>query len=409
MHILFLSDNFIPEVNAPAARTYEHCREWVKRGHEVTVITCVPNFPNGKVFEGFKNKVWQIDYIDGIRVLRVWSYIAPNQGFKKRLLDFLSFMITSFIAAFFVRNVNVVIGTSPQFFTVVSAFSIAQMKRVPFVFELRDLWPASIRALGAVRESVLLRLMDKLEIFLYQRATIIISVTHAFKNNLIERGISASKIKVVTNGVARDFVFSDTNVNKPIQNTDFHDTFVVGYIGTIGMAHSLETLVHAAEYLTLHHPQEKVLIFIMGDGANKKKLMDIAGKLSLKNIVFWDSVGRAEVAKYWALCNASIIHLKKDKLFETVIPSKLFESLAMGVPTVLGVSGESAELVRSTNTGIIIEPENHIALAKAILKLKENPKLLHVMKENCIFAAKSYERENLAKQMLGEIERVIRR
>ena len=409
MHILFLSDNFNPEVNAPAARTYEHCREWVRLGHEVTVITCVPNFPNGRVFEGFKNKLWQIEYIDGIRVLRVWSYIAPNQGFKRRLLDFLSFMISSFIAAFFVRNVNVLIGTSPQFFTVVSAFSIAKLKRVPFVFELRDLWPASIRALGAVRESALLRLMDKLEIFLYQRATIIISVTHAFKNNLIERGISASKIKVVTNGVARDFFCSDIDRNKPTQNTDFHDTFMVGYIGTIGLAHCLETLVHAAEYLTSHHPQEKVLIFIVGDGANKKKLVDIVDRLNLKNIVFWDSVSRAEVAKYWAMCNASIIHLKKDKLFETVIPSKLFESLAVGVPTVLGVSGESAELVRSTNTGIIIEPENHIALAKAILKLKGNPELLNSMRKNCILAAKSYQRENLAKQMLGEIERLMRR
>ena len=139
MHILFITDNFPPEVNAPATRTYEHCMEWIKAGHQVTVITCAPNFPRGKVFDGYKNKIYQTAQFDGVKVIRVWSYIAANQGFIKRIIDFVSFAITSFFAGLFVRKVDVIIGTSPQFFTTVSAYGLSIFKRKPWVFELRDL------------------------------------------------------------------------------------------------------------------------------------------------------------------------------------------------------------------------------------------------------------------------------
>ena len=144
MHILFLSDNFPPEVNAPASRTFEHCREWVRAGRQVTVITCAPNFPGGRVYEGYRNRLWQAETMDGIRVIRVWSYITANQGFIKRILDYVSFMIAAVVAAPFVRGVDVVVGTSPHFFTVCGAWLVSRMKRIPFVFELRDIWPESI-------------------------------------------------------------------------------------------------------------------------------------------------------------------------------------------------------------------------------------------------------------------------
>ena len=201
MDILFLTDNFPPETNAPASRTFEHAREWVQAGHQVTIITCAPNFPKGEVFAGYRNRLWQSEMLDGIRVIRVWSYITANEGFAKRTLDYLSFMVSSFIASFLVRKVDLIIGTSPQFFTAVSAWGCSTFKRVPFVFELRDLWPESIKAVGAVKDSNFIQLFEALEMFLYRRAARIVSVTQSFKKNLVRRGIDGSKIDVVTNGV----------------------------------------------------------------------------------------------------------------------------------------------------------------------------------------------------------------
>ncbi|MCB1637067.1 MAG: hypothetical protein KDI51_20935, partial [Xanthomonadales bacterium] len=148
MHILFLSDNFPPEVNAPASRTFEHCREWVRAGHKVTVITCAPNFPKGKVFEGYRNRLWQRERMDGIEVIRVWSYITANEGFTRRILDYLSYMFMAILAGPFVRRIELVVGTSPQFFTACAAYVVSRYRRVPYVFELRDLWPESIKAVG---------------------------------------------------------------------------------------------------------------------------------------------------------------------------------------------------------------------------------------------------------------------
>ncbi len=156
MHILLLTDNFPPEVNAPASRSYEHCRDWVKQGHRVTVITGAPNFPAGRVYEGYKNRLWSREKVDGIDVVRVWTFITANAGTALRTLDFASFMVSAFPAALFVRKVDIIIGTSPQLFTPCAGLAAAVLKRRPFVFELRDLWPASISAVGAIRSARLL-------------------------------------------------------------------------------------------------------------------------------------------------------------------------------------------------------------------------------------------------------------
>ncbi|NBV63013.1 MAG: glycosyltransferase WbuB [Planctomycetes bacterium] len=193
MHLLFLTDNFPPEVNAPASRTFEHCREWVRKGHRVTVITCAPNFPKGKVFDGYQNKAFQTETIEGIEVIRVWSYITANEGFVRRILDYLSFMASAIVASPRVRGVDLVIGTSPQFFTAVAAYVVSRMKRIPYVFELRDLWPESIKAVGAMKESFAIRMLERLEMFLYRKAARIVSVTESFKQVLMRRGIARAR------------------------------------------------------------------------------------------------------------------------------------------------------------------------------------------------------------------------
>ncbi|MEM1359940.1 MAG: glycosyltransferase family 4 protein, partial [Bacteroidota bacterium] len=201
MRLLFLTDNFPPEVNAPATRTYEHCQEWIARGVAVTVITCAPNFPQGKVYAGYRNRFWQEEYIDGIKVIRVWSYVAANAGFLRRILDYASFGIMAFLASLFVKT-DLIVATSPQFFTAVGGYLAGLFKGKPWVMEVRDLWPESIRAVGAIQgKEKLLNQLEKVELFLYRKATAIVVVTNAFERNLVRRGIDSGKISVITNGV----------------------------------------------------------------------------------------------------------------------------------------------------------------------------------------------------------------
>ena len=201
MRILFLSDNFPPEGNAPATRLYEHAIRWVRSGSEVTVVTCAPNFPEGKLFPGYRNAWRQVETVDGIRVVRVKTYITANEGFLKRTLDYLSFMLMGFAMALFERRPDVVVATSPQFFCAIAGWAVAAARRRPFVFELRDLWPASIVAVGAMRRSVVIRALERIEMFLYRRATAIVAVTESFRRELIARGVDGKKIHVVVNGV----------------------------------------------------------------------------------------------------------------------------------------------------------------------------------------------------------------
>lgn len=408
MHILFLTDNFPPEVNAPASRTFEHSHEWVRAGHQVTVITCAPNFPKGKVFEGYHNRLWQSEIMEGIRVIRVWSYITANEGFFRRILDYVSFMISATLAALFVRKIELVVGTSPQFFTACAAYLVSRVKRIPFVFELRDLWPESIKAVGAMGDSFAIRMLELIEIFLYRKADAIVSVTHSFKRKLIERGISGDKIHVVTNGV-------DLSRFAPIERDlglakelGLEGCFVGGYIGTHGLAHGLETLLDAAEMLLKHDHHDLRLLFL-GDGARKAELKADAERRGLINVIFVDSVPKVEVVRYGSLLNLSLIHLRDTDLFSTVIPSKMFESMGMGIPLLHGVSGESAAIVEREGVGIVFPSGNHKALCDAMLLLKDDTDLYAQLRQRCIDAAPNYDRSRLAREMLVILDTVRRK
>ena len=201
MNILFFADNFPPERNAQASRVYERACYWTRWGHTVTVITCAPNFPEGKVFPGYSNSWHRVEWISGIRVVRVKTYIAPNQGRLRRILDFLSYMAMSFIAGLFEAAPELVVATSPQFFGAFGACVLALLRRKPFVLELSDLWPESIVAVGAMKPNIGLRLLVFAELWMYRRAARIVALTNAFKSNLVRRGVDAGKIDVVINGV----------------------------------------------------------------------------------------------------------------------------------------------------------------------------------------------------------------
>lgn len=409
MHILFLTDNFPPEVNAPASRTFEHCREWVRAGHRVTVITGAPNFPKGRVFEGYRNRLWQSEQISGIGVIRVWTYITANTGFLRRILDYASYMVAAILAAPFVRGVDLIVGTSPQLFTPCAAYVVSRTKRVPYVFELRDLWPESIRAVGAMKDSALLRRLERLELFLYRKAAAVVSVTNAFRDNLIRRGIEGGKISIVTNGVDISRFQPRPRDADLARELGLDGKFVAGYIGTHGMAHALDTLLEAAALLRTQPDGDAFRILFLGDGASKPALMAKARAMELDNVVFVDSVPKDEVVRYWSLLDVAVIHLRKAELFTTVIPSKLFECMGMGIPVLHGVAGESAGIVEREGVGIVFEPENADALCAGITRLHADAQLYESFRASGLSAARRYDRSELAGKMLRVLENLVAR
>jgi glycosyltransferase involved in cell wall biosynthesis len=406
VHILFISDNFPPEVNAPASRTFEHCRRWVTNGHRVTVITCVPNFPNGRVFPGYRNRLFQCETIDGITVVRVWSFVGANQGFLIRILDYLSFMVTSTIAGMLTKSPDIVIGTSPQFFAVCAAWMIAAGKRRPFVFELRDLWPESIKAVGAMKSGPAIRLLERIEMLLYRRAAAIVSVTHSFKEILVRRGIDPAKISVITNGADSSRFYPRPKDEALLSALKMEGRIVVGYIGTHGMAHALETIIDTAEMFS---DDDAWRFLFLGDGACKQDLMKYAAEKKLGNMLFVGSVEKDEVARYWSLLDISVIHLRDTELFSTVIPSKLFECMAMGIPVAHGVRGESAGIVQTEAVGLTFTPEDSDALARTLRRMRDEKELYAMLKRNGPNAAKKYTRTALADRMIAILEMLPKR
>lgn len=405
MKILFLTDNFPPEVNAPANRTYEHCQEWIRQGVEVTVITCVPNFPQGEVYEGYQNKWYQEEMTDGIRVIRVWSYIAANEGFIKRTLDFLSFGAMAFWHGLFVRT-DLIIATSPQFFTAIAGRILSFFKRKPWVMEVRDLWPESIKAVGLMEETDLsYRFLQFLEKSMYRSARIIIVVTDTFKKYIAAKNIESNKIKVVKNGVNLNKIPSPNLL--PTRNTIFPNLtgkFIVGYIGTHGMAHKLSFVLNCAARKELN---PNIHFLLIGDGAQKKSLRKQYKKLALTNVTMLDPVPKSEVYTYINLLDVALVNLKKSDTFKTVIPSKIFENAAMKKPILLGVEGESAELIQRYEAGLCFEPENEEDFIRQLHCLATNENIYQHKQKGCQHLAQDFSRDSLARLMLTELEKVV--
>jgi len=399
MRILFLSDNFPPESNAPATRTYEHTREWVKEGHQVRVITCAPNFPRGQVFLGYQNYWYHKSHTDGIEVIRVKTYIAANDGFFRRTLDYLSFAFSSFFAGMLQPRPDILVATSPQFFTVISGWLLSCFFRCKFVFELRDLWPESIVAVGAMKRGLLIKLLERLELFLYHRADCIVAVTHAFKQNLVSRGVPASKIFVVLNGVDLS-KYSPSNSKDELlaQQLGIHNKFVVAYLGTHGMAHGLDKVLDCAYLLK---ENSDIVFLFAGDGAERPKLLEKRQHLGLTNVIMHEAFPKEDMHKVWSLADLALIPLRNLDTFRTVIPSKIFEAMAQGIPLLISLpEGETTELVQNIGSGVVVEPENPEAMAQAVLKLYRDKELVQTIREAGLKQTVNFDRTQLAQNML---------
>lgn len=396
MTILFLTDNFPPEYNAPATRTFEHCKEWVKGGHKVIVITCFPNFPKGQVYLGYKNKLYQREVMEGIDVIRVWTFIAPNKGTFKRTLDYLSYALMSFIAGLFVKC-DVIVATSPQFFTAVSGCALSIFKRKKWIMEVRDIWPESISAVNAIQTNAVIRFLEKLEIYLYKKAEHIVVVTDSFKINLQEKKVRPSKISVVKNGVNLEAFLVGTQIREEIRSKlNLSEKFIVGYIGTHGLAHGLDFII---ESISKIKDQQFHFLFI-GDGAVKSSLLNQTRALQLTNVTFLDPITKEEVPKYLSAIDCALVPLKKTDTFEGVIPSKIFETAAAGIPILIGVNGEARTIVEDYNAGLYFEPENETEFLKQLDNIREKSQTSPGFKYGSEKLAKEFNRKILAEKML---------
>jgi colanic acid biosynthesis glycosyl transferase WcaI len=405
VHILFLTENFPPERNAAATRVYERACYWVKWGHEVTVLTCAPNFPEGKVFPGYRNKWYQVERVDGIRVVRVKTFITANEGIVLRTLDFLSFMGSAMVAGLFQKSPDVVISTSPQFFAAVGGWGLAGLRGKPFIFELGDLWPASIAAVGAMGQNVFLRWMERLELFLYRRSAAVIALTRSFKEDLVRRGVPPGKIAVVINGVDLPRYAPRPRDRELAKRYGLEEHFVVGYIGTHGMAHALEKVLDVAERM---QATPDVRFLFVGGGAGKAKLEEDLAKRKLKNVVLVPPQPKERMPEFWSLCSVALVHLKDTPVFASVIPSKIFEAMGMGLPVLLASpKGEASRIVESEGAGLWVPAEDPEALERGIRKLKDEPIYCGECAARSRTAAPRYSRELQARNVLKVAEQVI--
>lgn len=398
MKILYLADNYYPEITPGAFRPTEHSRIWVEKGEEVTVITGIPNFPRGKPYAGYEDKKNIVENIQGVTVDRVSTYMTPNEGFLRRSLDFLSFTLSAIIRARKYKC-DIILTSSPPLFTGIAAFVVSKIKKKPWIFEIRDLWPESIRDVGLLGGGFLYRLLEKCELFLYRKAHAIVCLSPAFRDDLINRGIDENRIHVIPNGAPPRH-----QQKKPLP--DSHKQILVdlrkkysclfGYVGRLGMAHRLEQVLYAARKCA----GNDIHFVFIGEGAEKGKLLKLRSTLKVNNVTFLEPLSREQVFSAYDYFDAGLVVQRKGETFKKNIPSKLFDLAAAGLPILLGVEGEAQKLVQSRNCGICFEPENADELAQTAVTFCGDTDLQKNLSKNSLRLAAEFDRDKMAEKML---------
>jgi glycosyltransferase involved in cell wall biosynthesis len=406
MRILFLTHYFPPEVNAPASRTYENAKRWIRRGHKVTVITCAPNHPKGILYPGYANRWFQWESIDGIRVLRVKTYLSANKGVGKRILNYLSYMVSSACFSLLAGKVDLVISTSPQFFCGAAGYLVSRFKRKPWVLEIRDLFPESIVAVEALRNRHIIRLLEGVEMFLYRHADHVVVLTQAFKRHIKASEIPEKNISIVTNGADLEQFHPNIKNNGFRKSHGLVDKCVLSYVGTHGMAHGLGTVLKAAD--RLRH-RDDIFFLLVGDGAEREQLLARREAMGLDNVLMLPQQPKEKIPEIIAASDGCMVLLKDTPQFRKVIPSKIFEAMAMQRPIILGVKGESHAIIEKGSCGLSIEPENDEELAAAAMRLANDGELGQQLGDNGRQLIEShYSRDLLAKHYIGILEIVFR-
>ncbi len=370
--ILFLTSYYPPEKGAAASRISQYAQHLVQRGHQVTVLTTVPNYPSGVVPPEYRGKLLQEEMRAGVRVVRAWSYTSPNRGFFRRVLAHLSFgCLAPLLGGHAVGRPDVMIVESHPLFNAIAGRLLARWKGCPFIFTVSDLWPESAVQLGVLRNRLLIRLSEWLEWSSYRRASVVWALTEGIRDNLLGRGLEPEKVFFLTNGV-------DTSKFYPRSQAEarallgWDEAFTVLYAGTHGISHGLNTLLEAAEQL---RDCSAIRIRMVGDGGAKAELVAEARRRQLDQVIFMDPQPHEQIPWLLAAADVSLIMMRKLPLFEGALPCKMYEALACGRPILLAVAGEARRLAEEAGAAIYVEPENPTALARAIRYLYENPAL----------------------------------
>ena len=397
MTIVCICHYFHPEISAPSARLFEMAKAWVKSGHRVKVVTCFPNHPTGVIPDEYRGKRFSKEIVDGIEVYRNYVYATPNRGFLRKTLGHLSFMFSSVIFSLpRIREADIIVASSPTLLAVLSAFFFSRVRRIPYIFEVRDLWPAIFVDLGVLRNKTIISALERIEMFLYRHAAHVVTVTDAFRADITSRGIPDHKVAVITNGADVTFFSPGRDGAGVREEFDLGDRFVVLYIGAHGISHGLQSVLAAAEILKEH---DDIHFLFVGEGAEKPKLLEWAASRTLKNVTFAQGQTRTRVPEFYAASDVCLVPLRAVELFKGFIPSKMFEILASGRPIIGSVEGEARTILESSGAVVIVEPEVSDQIADAILSLKENPSERDRMGERGRrFVVENYSRERLASE-----------
>jgi glycosyltransferase involved in cell wall biosynthesis len=405
MRIAWLCHYFAPEMGAPQARLSELGKAFREAGHDVAAVTCFPNHPTGVLRPEDVGVRARRDDVDGIAVFRCKSYVTPNKGFVKKTLGHLSFMCSGLgglSRAAKERRPDVVIVSSPTFFSVITAWVWCTPRGIPWVFEVRDLWPAVFVELGVLKNRFVIWSLERMELFLYRRATRVVTVTKSFKDHIARRGIDAAKIGVVTNGVDLDRFAPGPRDREFARAVGLDGKFVVLYLGAHGISHALARMLDAAERL---RDLEDVRFVFVGEGAEKEALVADAKRRGLGNVVFRDGVPKDEVIRWYRLADVGLVPLRNVALFTTFIPSKMFELLACGVPVVGSVAGEAAEILAASGGARVVPPEDVDAIVREIRTLRNDAAARKRLGEaGRAFVAAEYSRRKLAQDYLAILE-----
>jgi glycosyltransferase involved in cell wall biosynthesis len=371
MRILYFSQYFPPEVGATQTRAYEMSRYLAARGHNVTVVTEVPNHPSGIIPPPYRGRFFERRVEDGVDVLRLWVWAAPEKSFKSRMRFYLSYLGMASLAGSMVPGrYDLVYATSPPLFTGAAGLAASTLRRIPFVFEVRDLWPESAVALGELSNPRAIRAAERLESLLYCKARQVVAVTHGIKERLVARGVEPSRIELIPNGANTDlFRFTEAGRRLVRQKLCLDGQFVAMYAGIHGIAQGLETLLEAADLL---RDQAHFKFVFVGEGPRKRDLANMADALALANVTMLPEVAATEMPAYLSAADCAIVPLRNEPLFRGALPSKMFEAWACSRPVVLSVRGEAESILTEAGGGLAIAPENSQALAGALRELATN-------------------------------------
>ena len=399
MRVLYLSQYFPPEVGATQTRAFEMARYLVSAGHQVTMLTEVPNHPSGVIPPGYRGKLYERADMEGIDVIRVWVKASPHKTFRNRMLFYITYMIDATLAGLFLAHgrYDAVYATSPPLFVGGAALALSYLRRIPLVFEVRDLWPESAVVMGELSNTRAVALAGKLEEMCYNRARSVVVVTDGIRRRLEERGFGA-KVVLIPNGANTDLFRPDQEGGAALRvELGVEDKFLVLYAGIHGLAQGLETVLQAAQQLQ-EVPQ--IHFLFVGEGPKKAELVDVRNQLNLANVTMLAERPRSEMPAFLSAADVALVPLRKLDLFQGALPSKMFDAWACGCPIILSIDGEARQVLEKADAGIFVEPENVGQMAQAIQQLQADPDRLHRYRRNGRrFVDAHYSRQGLAARL----------